>query len=367
MNGRCVGFTVSNFWATVTLRPSERLQLTPHPLYDPLEFASLNHAREIGHREGFYGGVRLLMATIKRFAEFCQEQGLILPKRNFTVTYDTNIPRQVGLAGSSAIITAFVRAMMKYYELGPNDVSLSLIPSLVLSVEAQELGINAGLQDRVAQVYEGLMHMDLSDCYDQDKPATQRPQVGKYSRLPLKWLEGHPFFVAFARDPSDSGKIHSDTRARWLRRDPEVEKGVQELAQCADQCVEALGAGDRATLADLMDRNFSIRRRLYGDACLGAWNLEMIRIARENGAAAKFPGSGGAVLGLMRPGQSLEKCRAALESAGCVFVPLTPVGPRAYGSAKHDQDGDQSTTCADPRSEGGDGSDGNTVRTAWHA
>merc|ERR1719379_1007194 len=209
--------------------------------------------------------------------------------------------------------------MMRYYELGPSDVSLALIPSLVLSVEAQELGINAGLQDSVAQVYEGLMHMDLSDCYDQDKPANQKPKVGKYTRLPLAWLDRLPFFVAFAREPSDSGKIHSDTRARWLRRDEDVEQGVRELAQCADQCVEALGAGDQATPADLMERNFAVR-------------------------------------GLVRPGQSLEKCRAALESAGCVFVPLTPVGPRTYGSTKHDEDIDESTTCAGPRSEGGDGS-----------
>jgi hypothetical protein len=116
-----------------------------------------------------------------------------------------------------------------------------------------------------------------------------------------------------------------------------------------------------------MDRNFSIRRRLYGDACLGAWNIEMIRIARENGAAAKFPGSGGAVPGLMRPGESLEKCRAALESAGCVFVPLTPVGPKVSCVSKHDQDVDESTTCADPRSEGGEGSERSAARFAWQS
>ena len=77
--------------------------------------------------------------------------------------------------------------------------------------------------------------------------------------------------------------------------------------------------------------------------------------------------SGGAVLGLVRPGQSLEKCRAALESAGCVFVPLTPVGPKEDASAKRDHDADASTTCADPRSDGGDGSEGTTVRSAWQA
>ncbi len=32
----------------------------------------------------------------------------------------------------------------------------------MLSIEKDELGINAGLQDRVIQTYEGLMYMDFS-------------------------------------------------------------------------------------------------------------------------------------------------------------------------------------------------------------
>ncbi len=40
------------------------------------------------------GGVRLLMATCKKFFQWCYDQGVSLPKRNFTIKYDTNIPRQ---------------------------------------------------------------------------------------------------------------------------------------------------------------------------------------------------------------------------------------------------------------------------------
>ena len=35
------------------------------------------------------------MATCKRFHEYCNHHGIALPKRNFTASYDTNIPRQV--------------------------------------------------------------------------------------------------------------------------------------------------------------------------------------------------------------------------------------------------------------------------------
>lgn len=334
MNGRCLGFTVSNFWASVTMRPSAKLVIEPHPIYDPLEFASISHAMDIGKRDGFYGGVRLLLAALKRFGEFCVDHGLVLPKRNFTVRYDTNIPKQVGLAGSSAIITAFIRALLQFYDLGPSDVPIHLLPNLVLSVEAVELHINAGPMDRVCQVYGGLMHMDLTKCYDPKKGAGQLPRLGEYERLPLSYVQDLPFFIAFERDPSDSGKIHSDTRTRWLQEDPEVHAGVAELASFTDQAVEALKSGDSARLADLMDQNFGVRRRLYGDKCLGANNLKMIKIAQDHGAAAKFPGSGGAVLGLLRKGRGSEEAiRAAYEAEDFVFCPLSPVGPRQSACA----------------------------------
>jgi len=41
------------------------------------------------------------MATCKKFFEFCYDRGVSLPNRNFTVKYDTNIPRQVSILPSS--------------------------------------------------------------------------------------------------------------------------------------------------------------------------------------------------------------------------------------------------------------------------
>ena len=51
-------------------------------------------------------------------------------------------------------------------------------------------------------------------------------------------------------------------------------------------------------LAKVMDENFDTRREIYGDAALGEANLQMVNIARKHGSAVKFPGSGGAVIGL---------------------------------------------------------------------
>lgn len=45
--------------------------------------------------EGYYGGVRLLMALCKVFYKYCSDNNIELKKGNFTLSYDTNIPRQV--------------------------------------------------------------------------------------------------------------------------------------------------------------------------------------------------------------------------------------------------------------------------------
>lgn len=49
------------------------------------------------------------------------------------------------------------------------------------------------------------------------------------------------------------------------------------------------------TLGSLMDRNFDQRKKLYSEKVIGQENLKMIQLARDNGFAAAFTGSGGAI------------------------------------------------------------------------
>ena len=52
----------------------------------------------------------------------------------------------------------------------------------------------------------------------------------------------------------------------------------------------------------------------------------MIDIARSAGSACKFPGSGGAIVGMCDE-KKLTQLRQAFESRGFVFVRLTPFAP----------------------------------------
>lgn len=46
-----------------------------------------------------------VQAACKRFGEHCKQHGIPLAtKRGFSLSYDTDVPRQTGLSGSSAII-----------------------------------------------------------------------------------------------------------------------------------------------------------------------------------------------------------------------------------------------------------------------
>ncbi|XP_054650708.1 glucuronokinase with putative uridyl pyrophosphorylase isoform X2 [Dunckerocampus dactyliophorus] len=320
-NGKTIAMSISNFWAEVTLVKSQTLVLLPHPLNDPTEFGSLQDLFSISRKEGYLGGLRLLQATCKKFYQFCSKQGIALTKQNFTLKYDTNIPRQVGLAGSSAIVSATLKCLMKFYNLIDDDLPKPVRANFILSVESEELFITAGLQDRVVQVYEGLIYMDFS------KKLMEEQGYGNYISMDMCGLP--PFWLAYLSDPSDSGRIHSNIRQRWLNGEPLVVEAMETFAQLTDEARVALTDRDWKRLAQLMDQNFELRRSVYSDECLGPGNLKMVELAKQFGSAVKLPGSGGAVVGLCLDLTKLVEMRQAFQEAGCVFCVITPYNPSA--------------------------------------
>src|ERR1700751_5078002 len=66
---------------------------------------------------------------------------------NARIEWCTEIPRSVGLGGSSALGVGTLRALG---EIHPSELA-----ELALAVEAEDLGIAAGPQDRYAQAYGG--------------------------------------------------------------------------------------------------------------------------------------------------------------------------------------------------------------------
>jgi glucuronokinase len=164
-------------------------------------------------------------------------------------------------------------------------------PTIALQTEQEELGITAGMQDRVIQTYGGAMYMDF------DRALLESTGAGRYTRMDTALIP--PLYLAYVLNPSDSGAIHSDVRRRWNEGEPEVVQAMHTFAGFADTGRAALERGDIATFSNLFNEAFALRRTIFGDAVLGHDNLRMTEIARAHGFPATTCGSGGAIIGTL--------------------------------------------------------------------
>ena len=311
-NGRTISFIIRNLWAEVVLYEWDEIEIL-WSMEDQSRFRSVHDLVTDVRLHGYYGGVRLVKATIKRFVEYCDKQGLTLHDRNFSIRYSSNIPRNVGLAGSSAIIVATLRALMDFYEV---TIPLDVQPSLALSVETGELGITGGLQDRVIQCYEGLVSMDFSK---EKMFESHGYKCGVYEQLDPSLLP--PVYVAYCDEFGEPTEIfHNNLRARFDRGDADVVNSMQTFAGLAAQAREALLARDAKRLAKLMDTNFDTRRSICQ---LHSGHIDMIERARRAGASAKFAGSGGAIVGTYTDEAMFTALQRVLAPIQCVvFKPI---------------------------------------------
>jgi glucuronokinase len=300
--GRTISFTFDNFFAEAVLYPSAEIELLPAPR-DRTVFRNLDEVVGSVTQYGYYGGIRLVQAALKRFRDYTREAGIELEEKNFSLRYFSNIPPHVGMAGSSAIITACFRALMQFYGV---EIPKPKLANLILSAEKDELGISAGLQDRVAQVYQGVVFMDF------DRATMEEKGHGLYEPLPAENLPSA--YIAYRTDFSESSDVfHNDIRGRYDRGESEVVEAMDFWADLTVQAREALLAGNSKELGEIINANFDRRRALYE---IHPDNLAMVDAARSAGVSAKFTGSGGAIVGLVENDTVYQRLCDALVPMG---------------------------------------------------
>jgi glucuronokinase len=301
--GKTIALTFRNFRAEAVLYESPDLELVPSTRDHSVFSGGIGALAEDVRLYGYYGGIRLLKATAKRFHDHCRAEGIPLHDRNFTLRYSSNIPHLVGLAGSSAIITACFRALMRFYEV---SIPKPVLANLVLSAEKDELGIAAGLQDRVAQVYQGAVYMDF------DRAHMEAFKHGRYEPLDARKLP--PLYIAYRTDLAEVSDIaHKSLRQRFEQKDPVLLDAIRFWAELTVEFRAAMEAGDRRRMAELMNANFDRRAQTYR---ISEGNMRMIQAARSVGASAKFTGSGGAIIGTYEDEAMFGRLERALGSIG---------------------------------------------------
>ena len=301
--GKTLSFAFANFGVDLRLTQSARMRFVPGEVDDAMfdSPAQLVHDLRIF---GYYGGIRMLKAVSKLFFEYCMEHGVEIPAMNFTAEYKINVPRLVGLSGSSAICSAMLKALMKFYGV---TIPAEYAPTICLEAERDELGINCGYQDRVIQMYNGLVFMDFDRAY------LEEHEYGRYERLDPAILPN--LYVSY--DPNraeESGKAHKKVKKLFEDKRPDILAAMSEFADIAQKGRDALVAGRKEELPPLIDANFDLRDSIFN---VSEENRRMIKVARNAGASAKFAGSGGAIVGTYEDEAHFGRLAAALAEIGC--------------------------------------------------
>jgi glucuronokinase len=205
--------------------------------------------------------------------------------------------------------------LCRYFDL---EIPLPVQARLVLESETKEIGVPAGPQDRVIQVYEGLVYMDFR------RDLMESRGYGEYERLDPAVLPN--VYVAYRTTLSEGTEVfHNSVRERWRSGDPEILRAMATWADLALSARNALLARDYVTFGKLVDANFDLRAQIYK---IDEGNLEMIRLAREEGASANFAGSGGAIAGTYKDEAMFDAMREKLARAGVAVIhPVVAASP----------------------------------------
>lgn len=282
--GRTLAVTVCDFAATATAEPAgseDRLE-PPGP-----------------------GGAELMAATLARLREHI---GAADP---LALSCETTVPREVGLAGSSAIVIACARAFLA---LHATSLPADELARLALAVETEDLGIAAGLQDRIVQSRETLVAMDFGGepVYEELDPAL----------LPPLFIAWHPDAAA------PSGIAHAELKARHAAGDPHVTAALARLADLAREARQALIDGRPDDFAATLGASFDERLRVMP---VDDHTAAMVELAREHGEGANSAGSGGAIVGTVPGADTWPALERELARAGAQTLrPRLGALTRAY-------------------------------------
>jgi len=306
--GRTLALALPQYQATVTLEPAERVEFVGLNA-DETQWPSFGAMTDHLDRYGYGTGPQLLAATARTFVGVAESLDHRL-ESGFRLSYETTIPRQVGLGGSSALVIATLRCLAEHYHL---ELADEILPSLALQTETTQLGLGGGLQGRVVQTYGGLMAMDFSNLQINTQFGVS---YGAYESEDPSCLP--PLFLAFragTAEPTDT--YRQQLRIRYETGDTHVRETLRELAALVVEGRAALRWRDRRRFSALIGKNMQLRQSL---GPVPSADLELVDTARSVGANVTCAGSGCAVVGAFEDDRHFELLSDAYADIGVDVV-----------------------------------------------
>ena len=233
------------------------------------------------------------------------------PEARFELVGTTDVPMFSGFAGSTAMVTSVMGAIVTWFDIEPRPHELA---EQVRAAELDEMRVTCGFQDAYMTVFGGL------NCVDSRDKAVERPQAERpyatVERL-TDLVPELPFVLANTGVHHNSGEVHSGPRRRFEAGEAEVVTGFSRVGELGRIGKTALLRGDWEHLGRLMNENHKITRRLKGS---GEANEALIFAALEAGAlGAKLSGAGwGGTIIALHP--EPDEVAAALQAAGAEFT-----------------------------------------------
>jgi|UniRef100_UPI0026272291 glucuronokinase len=157
------------------------------------------------------------------------------------------------------------------------------------------------------------VHMDF------DREIMEKQGYGTYTPLkPARSGKGPDYYIAYnSRAAEGTEVIHNNLRYRCENGDTQIIEAMKGFARLTDDFRTAMEDADTDKMNRIIDANFDLRQSVMN---LNPLHVKMINTAREAGASAKFTGSGGALIGIVRGDEGFDRLKEALEPMGCVVI-----------------------------------------------
>lgn len=231
------------------------------------------------------------------------------------VTIHCEVPPGASTGTSAAVSVGIIAALDR---LTPGRLTPYQIARLAHRIEAEDLGLQSGIQDQLCSAYGGINLIEMT--------AFPHASVSPIHLSNAHWWElERRLALVYVGRPHQSSAVHQEV-IRHLGDNTAIDPRLERLRQLAYKANDALAEGDWSALGKVWDANTQVQRELH-PALVSPDFERVIAMAKEHGAlGCKVNGAGGDGGSVtILTGSRSETKRAMLQSIGKEGYTTIPV------------------------------------------
>ena len=227
----------------------------------------------------------------------------------------TNVPEKSGLGGSSSLVVALIKALIK--TTGEKNITPEKIAQLAYHIERKVIGIKGGYQDQWAAAFGGGVNY-----LEFNKKNIFLEPLWLHEKL-MKNLEKNLVLFFLEHRKEDGGNLHKELEKNLKKKKKETLDIMLKKRENVSKTREALLKGDIKAFAKLLNEEQRNKERLMEK--VSTWKAKTVYdIALHNGAIAgkiSGVGSGGCAFFLYQK-KDKRKFIEIMSYLNCVHIPL---------------------------------------------